>query len=57
MTKITVFRAWRLIVTRSAEFLSRFEFLRPWLMRRFVANLHCLNHALKHTEIDGHYWV
>jgi hypothetical protein len=57
MTKITVFRARRLVITRLAEALSRFEFLRPWLMRRFVANLQRLNDALKHTELDGHYWV
>jgi hypothetical protein len=57
MTKITVFRARRLVITRLAESLSRFEFLRPWLMRRFVANLQRLNDALKHTELDGHYWV
>ena len=57
MTKITVFRARRLVITRLAESLSRFEFLRPWLMRRFVANLQRLNDALKRTELDGHYWV
>jgi hypothetical protein len=57
MTKITAFRARRLVITRSAEYLSRFQFLRPWLMRRFVANLQRLNDALKHTELDGHYWV
>jgi hypothetical protein len=57
MTKITVFRARRLAITRLAESLSRFEFLRPWLMRRFVANLQRLNDALRHTELDGHYWV
>lgn len=57
MTTITAFRVRRLVITRSAEFLSRSEFLRPWLMRRFVANLQRLNDALKHTELDGHYWV
>ena len=57
VTTITVFRARRLMVTRSAEWLTRFEFLRPWLMRRFVANLQRLNDALRPTELDGHYWV
>jgi hypothetical protein len=57
VTTITVFRARRLVITRLAELLSRFEFLRPWLMRRYVANLQRLNDALRHTELDGHYWV
>jgi hypothetical protein len=52
-----MFRARRLVITRLAEWLSGFEFLRPWLMRRFVANLQRLNDALRHTELDGHYWV
>ena len=57
MARLTVFRIRHLMITRSAESLSRIKALQPWLMRRFVADLRDLNDALKHTELDGHYWV
>ena len=57
MARLTVFRIRRLMITRSAESLSRVKTLRPWLMQRFIADLRDLNDALKHTELDGHYWV
>jgi hypothetical protein len=31
--------------------------LRPWFVRRFVANLRDLNDALQSTKLNGHYWV
>jgi hypothetical protein len=57
MTKLTVFRLRHLMVTRLASSLSHIRVLRPWLMQRFVADLQVLNDALRHTELDGSYWV
>jgi hypothetical protein len=57
MARLTVFRIRHLMITRSAESLSHFKALQPWLMRRFIADLRDLNDALKQTELDGHYWV
>jgi len=57
MTKLTMFRVRHLLITRSAESLSRIKVLQPRLMQRFIADLRDLNDALKHTGLDGHYWV
>lgn len=57
MTKLTAFRIRHLMITRSAELLSRVAVLRPWLIRNFAAGLRDLNDALQQTELDGHYWV
>jgi hypothetical protein len=54
---LTPFRLRHLLETRLAELLSRFRVLRPWLVRRFVADLQLLNDALRDTELNGHYWV
>ena len=57
MTKLTVFRIRHLMITRSAESLSRVKALQPWMIKRFIADLQDLNDVLRQTELDGHYWV
>jgi hypothetical protein len=57
MITITAFRVRRLITTRLVSAMSRIAALRPWLVRRFEADLRRLNDALEGTELDGYYWV
>jgi hypothetical protein len=57
VVKITAFRLRRLAASRLASSLSRIPTLQPQLEQRFTADLRDLNDALRHTELNGHYWV
>jgi hypothetical protein len=57
MSKITAFRTRNLLSTRFTASLRFITPLRPWLVRRFIADLQDLSDAIRGTELDGHYWV